>query len=51
MKDLAALCEERGKRFIDAPVVWGVGRREGPCLSLCGGSEEDVERQTGSDGL
>ena len=45
MKDLAALCEERGKRFIDAPVVYGAsGAREGTLLSLCGGSEEDVER-------
>jgi len=45
MKDLAALCESRGKRFIDAPVVYGAsGAREGTLLSLCGGSEEDVER-------
>jgi 3-hydroxyisobutyrate dehydrogenase len=45
MKDLAELCEERGKRFIDAPVVYGAsGAREGTLLSLCGGSEEDIER-------
>jgi 3-hydroxyisobutyrate dehydrogenase-like beta-hydroxyacid dehydrogenase len=45
MKDLAALCESRGKRFIDAPVVYGAsGAREGTLLSLCGGPEEDVER-------
>jgi 3-hydroxyisobutyrate dehydrogenase len=45
MKELAALCESRGKRFIDAPVVYGAsGAREGTLLSLCGGSEEDVER-------
>jgi len=45
MKELAALCEERGKRFIDAPVVYGAsGAREGTLLSLCGGAEEDVER-------
>ena len=45
MKELAALCEQRGKRFIDAPVVYGAsGAREGTLLSLCGGSEEDVER-------
>ena len=45
MKELAALCDERGKRFIDAPVVYGAsGAREGTLLSLCGGSEEDVER-------
>jgi len=45
MKELAELCEERGKRFIDAPVVYGAsGAREGTLLSLCGGAEEDVER-------
>jgi 3-hydroxyisobutyrate dehydrogenase len=45
MKELAELCEERGKRFIDAPVVYGAsGAREGTLLSLCGGSEEDIER-------
>lgn len=45
MKELAALCQERGKRFIDAPVVYGAsGAREGTLLSLCGGAEEDVER-------
>ena len=45
MKELAALCESRGKRFIDAPVVYGAsGAREGNLLSLCGGAEEDVER-------
>jgi 3-hydroxyisobutyrate dehydrogenase len=45
MKDLAALCESRGKRFIDAPVVYGAsGAREGTLLSLCGGREEDIER-------
>jgi 3-hydroxyisobutyrate dehydrogenase len=45
MKELASLCESRGKRLIDAPVVYGAsGAREGTLLSLCGGSEEDVER-------
>jgi 3-hydroxyisobutyrate dehydrogenase len=45
MKELDALCRERGKRFIDAPVVYGAsGAREGTLLSLCGGAEEDVER-------
>ena len=45
MKELAELCEGRGKRFIDAPVVYGAsGAREGTLLPLCGGSEEDVER-------
>jgi 3-hydroxyisobutyrate dehydrogenase-like beta-hydroxyacid dehydrogenase len=45
MKDLARLCEDAGKHFIDAPVVYGAsGAREGTLLSLCGGREEDVER-------
>jgi 3-hydroxyisobutyrate dehydrogenase len=45
MKELAELCESRGKRFIDAPVVYGAsGAREGTLLSLCGGREEDIER-------
>src|SRR5262249_3848912 len=45
MKDLAALCEARGKRFIDAPVGYGAsGAREGTLLPLCGGAEDDVER-------
>jgi 3-hydroxyisobutyrate dehydrogenase-like beta-hydroxyacid dehydrogenase len=44
MKELAKLCAGRGLRFIDAPVVYGAsGAREGMLLSLCGGSEEDVE--------
>jgi 3-hydroxyisobutyrate dehydrogenase-like beta-hydroxyacid dehydrogenase len=45
MKELAKLCESRGKRFIDAPVVYGAsGAREGTLLSLCGGAEGDIER-------
>ena len=45
MKELAQLCAERGQHFIDAPVVYGAsGAREGTLLSLCGGSEDDVER-------
>jgi len=44
MQDLAAIASARGKRFIDAPVVYGAsGAREGNLLSLCGGSEENVE--------
>jgi 3-hydroxyisobutyrate dehydrogenase len=44
MKELGASCASRGKRFIDAPVVYGAsGAREGTLLSLCGGSEADVE--------
>jgi 3-hydroxyisobutyrate dehydrogenase len=45
MKDLDQLAQSRGKRFIDAPVVYGAtGAREGNLLSLCGGTEADVER-------
>src|SRR5215212_4817537 len=40
MKELGELCASRGKRFIDAPVVYGAsGAREGTLLSLCGGTE------------
>jgi len=47
MIELDRLCRERGKRFIDAPVVYGAsGAREGTLLSLCGGSEADVEFAT-----
>ena len=44
MRELGALCAGRGIRFIDAPVVYGAsGARDGTLLSLCGGSEADVE--------
>jgi 3-hydroxyisobutyrate dehydrogenase len=44
MRELGAFCAERRIRFIDAPVVYGAaGAREGTLLSLCGGSEADVE--------
>jgi 3-hydroxyisobutyrate dehydrogenase-like beta-hydroxyacid dehydrogenase len=44
MRELGAVCAARGIRFIDAPVVYGAsGAREGTLLSLCGGSEADVE--------
>jgi len=47
MVELDRLCRERGKRFIDAPVVYGAsGAREGTLLSLCGGSEADIEFAT-----
>jgi 3-hydroxyisobutyrate dehydrogenase len=47
MVELDHLCRERGKRFIDAPVVYGAsGAREGTLLSLCGGAEADVEFAT-----
>ena len=35
----------KGKRLVDAPVVYGSsGARAGTLLSLCGGAEEDIER-------
>jgi 3-hydroxyisobutyrate dehydrogenase len=44
MQELGALCAGQGIRFIDAPVVYGAaGAKEGTLLSLCGGSEADVE--------
>lgn len=47
MVELDKLCRQRGKRFIDAPVVYGAsGAREGTLLSLCGGAEADVEFAT-----
>ena len=43
MQELAQLAAARGKRFIDAPVVYGAsGAKEGTLLSLCGGDEDDV---------
>ena len=45
MLQLGPQIEARGKRLVDAPVVYGAsGAREGTLLSLCGGSEEDIER-------
>jgi 3-hydroxyisobutyrate dehydrogenase len=45
MPALDKLARSRGKRFIDAPVVYGAtGAKEGTLLSLCGGASEDVER-------
>jgi 3-hydroxyisobutyrate dehydrogenase len=45
MQELDGLAQGRGMRFIDAPVVYGAsGAREGTLLSLCGGTEEDIER-------
>ena len=44
MEDLAGIVTPKGLRIIDAPVVFGTrGAREGSLLSLCGGTEEDVE--------
>ncbi len=37
--------EACGQHLVDAPVVYGAsGARDGTLLSLCGGSDEDVER-------
>jgi len=45
MRRLAAIVESKGRRIIDAPVVFGaLGAREGNLLSLCGGDEADVDR-------
>lgn len=47
MVELDALCRGRGRRFMDAPVVYGAsGARDGTLLSLCGGAEADVEFAT-----
>jgi 3-hydroxyisobutyrate dehydrogenase len=44
MQELATLCRGRAKRFIDAPVVYGAsGAKEGTLVSLCGGTDADVE--------
>jgi 3-hydroxyisobutyrate dehydrogenase len=44
MPELGVYCAERGVRLIDAPVVYGMpGAAQGTLLSLCGGSEADVE--------
>src|SRR5687767_28641 len=45
VRDLGPRLAERGKRLVDAPVVYGAsGARAGRLLSLCGGAAEDVER-------
>lgn len=45
MQELDKLARSRGKRFVDAPVVYGAtGAKEGNLLSLCGGAKDDVER-------
>ena len=44
MQELAKLCASRGKRFVDAPIVYGgSGAEAGTLLCLCGGSEADIE--------
>jgi 3-hydroxyisobutyrate dehydrogenase-like beta-hydroxyacid dehydrogenase len=45
MKALAVTAAEKKVGFIDCPVVYGMdGARDGKLLSLCGGSEEHVEK-------
>ncbi len=45
MLQLGPKLKEKGIGLVDAPVVYGAsGARSGTLLSLCGGSEEDVER-------
>ncbi|HKP24637.1 MAG TPA: NAD(P)-dependent oxidoreductase [Dongiaceae bacterium] len=45
VRDLGPRLAERGKRLVDAPVVYGAsGARAGTLLSLCGGAAEDIER-------
>ena len=45
MRGLATIVEPKGRRIIDAPVVFGaLGAREGNLLSLCGGDAVDVDR-------
>lgn len=45
MRRLAALVEPKGRKIIDAPVVFGaLGAMEGNLLSLCGGDAADVDR-------
>jgi len=45
MLQLGPKLKDKGIGLVDAPVVYGAsGARSGTLLSLCGGSEEDVER-------
>jgi 3-hydroxyisobutyrate dehydrogenase len=45
MRDLAADAAAAGLGFVDAPVVFGLqGAQAGTLVSLCGGSDEDIER-------
>ncbi len=44
VRELAPEVAARGKRLVDAPVVFGAaGAREGSLLSLCGGEAADIE--------
>ena len=45
VRDLGPRLAARGKRLVDAPVVYGAsGAKAGTLLSLCGGAAEDIER-------
>lgn len=45
VRSLGPRVEAKGKRLVDAPVVYGSsGARAGTLLSLCGGDEADIER-------
>jgi 3-hydroxyisobutyrate dehydrogenase len=45
VRNLGPRLAARGKRLVDAPVVYGAsGARAGTLLSLCGGAAEDIER-------
>lgn len=45
VRELAPRISARGKSLVDAPVVYGAaGARDGKLLSLCGGTEADVEK-------
>lgn len=47
MIDLAAVCEEHGVGFVDAPVCFGLqGAKTGTLISLCGGKASCIERIT-----
>jgi 3-hydroxyisobutyrate dehydrogenase len=44
VRTLGARLAQRGKRLVDAPVVYGAsGARAGTLLSLCGGAADDIE--------
>ena len=45
VRTLGPRLADRGKRLVDAPVVYGASSaRAGTLLSLCGGAAEDIER-------
>ena len=45
MRELAGQAAEKGFGFVDAPIVFGrEGAKDGTLVSLCGGSDADLER-------